>query len=48
MHNQYQIKMKEDKLELSGQTKKDMKKSREEYKKGKVYSLEEVKKKLKL
>ena len=34
----------EDELELSEQTKKDMKKSREEYKKGKVYSLEEVKK----
>ena len=40
--------MDENELELSEKTKKEIKKSREEYKKGNYYTLDEVKKKLKL
>jgi len=40
--------MSEDGLELSDETIKDLQKSREEYKKGNFYTLDEVKKKLKL
>lgn len=36
--------MNEDELELSEETIKDLQKSREEYRKGKIHSLEEVKK----
>ena len=39
--------MNEDELELSEQTIKEIQKSRGEYKKGKNYSLDEVKKELK-
>ena len=40
--------MDEDELELSEKTIKEIQKSREEYKKGNFYTLDEVKKKLKL
>jgi len=39
--------MNEDELELSKQTIKEIKKSRKEYKKGKIYSLDKVKKEIK-
>jgi len=38
----------EDSMELSEETKKDMAKSREDIRKGRVYTLEQVKKELKL
>jgi len=38
----------EDSMELSEETKKDIAKSREDIKKGRVYTLEQVKKELKL
>ena len=40
--------MNEDELELNEETKKEIQRSREEFKKGSYYSLEEVKKRLNL
>ena len=40
--------MNQDEFNLSGETIKEIQKSREEYDKGKIYTLDEIKKKLKL
>ncbi|GAG32709.1 unnamed protein product [marine sediment metagenome] len=40
--------MNEDELELSEETIKEIQKSREDYKKGNFYTLEEVKKRIKI